>query len=251
MSKRIDLSGTILGRLTVISYQGDGKYLCHCSCGNKNHITQAKYIQQKRVKSCGCIKKEQAIKIGEKHSMLTATKKLENSLYIFSCDCGNLEFIRNGRDVKAGKIKSCGCLYHHLTNSEEYKSWRCMKQRCYCKNNKDYHNYGGRGITVCERWLESFENFYEDMGERPEPKKDYSLDRINVNGDYCKENCRWATTEEQLNNTRETIYIEYNNKKLTARDWSKLTGIKPELIRRRIHSGWTPERALNYWGKDG
>lgn len=195
MPKLIDLSGTILGRLIVISYQGDGKYLCHCSCGNMNHITRAKYIQQKR-------------------------------------------------------IKSCGCLYHNMTNSPEYQSWRGMKQRCYYKYDKDYHNYGGRDIKVCERWLHSFVNFYEDMGEKPSPKNKYSLDRINVNGDYTPQNCRWATSVEQSNNTRETIYIEYNNKKLTARDWSKLNGIKPELIRRRIHSGWTPERALNYWGKD-
>ena len=250
MPKLIDLSGTVLERLTVISYQGDGKYLCHCSCGNKTHITQGKYIKQKRVKSCGCIKKEQSIKIGEKYGMLTVVEKLKNSLYIFSCDCGNKEFIRKGGDVKSGKIKSCGCLFHNLTNSKEYKSWRSMKQRCYCPNNPDYHNYGGRGITVCDRWLESFESFYEDMGERPEPKKDYSLDRINVNGDYCKENCRWATAEEQSNNTRETIYIEYKNQILTARDWSKLTGIEPDLIRRRIGCGWEPAKALNYWTKD-
>ena len=122
------------------------------------------------------------------------------------CKCGK-ETIVLGSNLKGGHVKSCGCLNykpknlkHGMRYSSEYNSWRGMKKRCYQQSHKSFINYGGRGIKVCDRWLNSFENFYEDMGNKPSLK--HSIDRIDVNGDYEPNNCRWATHSEQNLNKR-------------------------------------------------
>jgi len=122
------------------------------------------------------------------------------------CDCGNSKKVL-GTNLKRGTSFSCGCLRsellrrskqtHGMTLTSEFNIWNGMRKRCLNKNNKDYKNYGGRGIKVCDRWLNSFENFYVDMGGRPSAK--HSIDRINNDGDYEPSNCRWATAKEQQN----------------------------------------------------
>jgi hypothetical protein len=126
--------------------------------------------------------------------------------------------------------------------SREYKSWDTMKSRCNNPKDPSYTRYGARGITICERWVHSFENFYEDMGERP---LEMSLDRKDNDGDYCKENCRWATRREQQNNRRDTKWIEYHGEIKTINQWAKDLNIGVETLRRRIkNSNWTKEEAL-------
>ena len=121
------------------------------------------------------------------------------------CDCGKETFINSG-NLRRGNTTSCGCLQkervttHGKRYSEEYRSWNMMKDRCYNPNNKSYKDYGGRGITVCDRWKDSFENFLEDMG--PKPSSKHSIDRINNDKKYEPNNCKWATQTEQNRNKR-------------------------------------------------
>lgn len=123
----------------------------------------------------------------------------------------------------------------------EESTYRNMKTRCNNPNATGYENYGGRGITVCERWLESFENFYKDMGPRPE---NTSLDRIDVHGNYDPSNCRWADWETQANNRTDNTILEYNGESKTIHSWAKELGILENTISYRLLRKWSIEEAL-------
>ena len=159
---------------------------------------------------------------GTKFSRWTVIKleKIIKSQYFWlcKCDCGNDKVVRES-DLKRGKSKSCKCLRgenlallntklkstHKKCKTTEYKSWSSIKSRCLNKKDKDYHNYGGRGITICENWKNSFENFLKDMGTKP--NNEYSIDRINNNLGYFKENCKWANSKEQARNRRKNVIV--------------------------------------------
>ena len=132
------------------------------------------------------------------------------SKWLCRCDCGT-EKVINGGNLTTGKVVSCGCYRiekhtkHNMSYSPEYLAWAGIKSRCYNPKAPRYPNYGERGITVCNRWLESFENFYADIGDRP--SKDYSIERLDVNGNYEPFNCKWATRFEQQRNIR----VQRNN----------------------------------------
>ena len=128
------------------------------------------------------------------------------------------------------------------SNTPEYKVWNNLKNRCTNPNIPGYKNYGGRGITVCKDWYD-FSNFIKDMGKRP--GENYSLDRINNDGNYCKDNCRWATKHEQVRNRRTNVYVEYKGKQRILKDLAIEVGLNYQLLQRRLSKGMSIEEAIN------
>ena len=174
--------------------------------------------------------------------------------WLCRCQCGNTGIVRSGNLVTETS-RSCGCLHidtittHKQTDTPEYSTWTAMKSRCYTKSNAGYPYYGGRGITVCERWLHSFPNFLVDMGHKPTPN--HSLDRIDSNGDYCPENCRWALQETQDNNRRSNRFITFNDKTQTVAQWAKEVGLTRTALLSRLAWGWPIEDALTWPAERG
>lgn len=171
---------------------------------------------------------------------------------VFQCHCGE-KFITRINTVKSGKAKSCGCerrkklkkriTRHGGSYKPEYTTWESMKSRCLCKTNKFYNVYGGRGITISDEWITDFKKFYEDMGPKPSPS--HSIDRINVNGNYCKENCRWEIRYNQDRNRTDNIFITYNGEKLIVADWAKKLGLHAQTIKDRLNRGLSIEECFN------
>lgn len=132
---------------------------------------------------------------------------------------------------------------HGYTGTPEHRVWIAMMQRCYNPNHPKYPSYGGRGIKVCDHWRESFTNFLEDMGKRP--GDNYSLDRVDNDGSYNRNNCRWATAKEQQNNQRANRLLEFNGRVQNVTQWSVELGIPYSRLEARIRRGWSVERALS------
>jgi len=163
--------------------------------------------------------------------------------WVVSCVCGSTVVMSSSNLRRSVKTeKSCGCvkLKHGLWKSKSYESWSGMMKRCYNENQKHYYRYGGRGILVCERWHD-FELFLSDMGERPEGM---SIERIDNDGIYERQNCKWATPEEQARNRRSNVLISVNGEQKCAKDWAAQYGIKPSIVYNRIRRGWDGIRAL-------
>lgn len=187
--------------------------------------------------------------IGKKYGRLTVLKLIGKTkhgclLYQCQCECGSIKDVES-RGLTDGRVLSCGCLRSKSLNmhgSITYKSWISAKQRCYNPNNHNYSKYGGRGITMCERWKSSFADFLHDMGERPSSL--YTLDRIDVNGNYDPSNCRWATSKEQGNNRRDNRLIEIDGRLLTTAQFSEEYHINYSNIRMELRKGLTPKEIV-------
>jgi len=197
---------------------------------------------------------------GMKFGRLTAISRAENTKqnraqWLCVCDCGNKK-IAQAAYLKKGTTRSCGCLAneqrkkaaqsqcHPYSRTERYrerKSWENMIARCYNPKSPDFKRYGGRGITVCDRWRESFEAFVVDMGARPD---NATIDRVDNNGNYTLENCRWATRVAQVNNRRDNRIIALNGIERTVAQWSEQTSLSHTCITHRLNSGWSAEKAL-------
>lgn len=207
-----DLTDQRFGRLTAIRPVGRkfGKnfhWLCRCDCGrevevNSSHLTAAK--SREKTVSCGCWSREKAAETSRITGHLRRT--------------------------------------HGASGTPEYSSYKSMLRRCYNQNYRCYELYGGRGITVCDRWRKSFGNFLDDMGPRPEGT---SLDRIDNQRGYEPGNCRWASQRQQLNNTRVNVVIEHDGRRMTLAEWARETGIHPRTLGSRLfRNKWDIQAAL-------
>lgn len=208
------------------------------------------------------------LKEGKRRITKSRGYRLYVRFWLCQCDCGKVVEIAQSSLI-IGFTKSCGCLNkeltsersktHGLSDSDEYKLFCSIKSRCYNSNDqKSFANYGGRGIKVCDGWLNSFESFYTDIISRigHKPSKELSIDRINNDLNYscghcdeCKKNnwpfnVRWATNLVQANNKTRSHFLTYNNETLTIAEWSRKLNISQYTLANRIKRGWSIERAL-------
>ena len=180
------------------------------------------------------------LKVLEDAEDIVSTKGIVARMVLCECKCGNNKVVRLG-NIKHGKTVSCGCFKkenpsgtkHGMSTTRIYKIWKIMKKRCSNKNTLCYKNYGERGIKVCDDWINSFENFNNDMNEGYSDK--LTIDRIDNNKGYSKENCRWATMKEQNNNRSNNRLLTFNGKTQTMSQWADETGINKGTISSRIN----------------
>ena len=203
MSKFIDLTGMVFGRLTVIkrvenSKRGESRWLCRCSCGNYKEV-QGNNLKSKQVQSCGCIRKE--------------VSSLKNKL-------------------------------HGMTKSRIYRIYQHMKDRCYRVTDKRYQRYGGRGIKICDEWLNSFVEFY-NWSIQNGYKENLTIDRIDNNGNYEPKNCRWITHKEQNRNYSRNVLLTYRGETKCIIEWSEELGIKYQTLKYRIKRGFCVEDIMS------
>jgi hypothetical protein len=207
----------------------------------------------------------QSLSVGDKFGRWTVVSEASGKTFpsrperlmaqwLCRCECGTERAVL-AHSLKAGKSTSCGCFTREASskantkhgatiggNSPEYETWGTMRDRCLNPRNKRFAKYGGRGITICDRWLESFANFLEDMGQRPSPK--HSLDRENNDKGYDKDNCRWATSDMQMVNRSVTRFVETPEGRIPLATLAKKHGIRANVLRFRILKGWPLDEAL-------
>lgn len=191
---------------------------------------------------------------GRRFGMWAVVRRGENighvAAFICRCDCGATSLVR-GHSLRSGGSTGCGCARskrlgdrarsHGKHNHHLYGTWVAMRDRCRRKNHDQFKNYGGRGITVCDRWAD-FESFLEDM--EPSWRHGRTLDRIDNDGNYTPENCKWSTQSEQLSNQRPKRSITFNGETRALSDWARVVGIHPSTLNNRLARGWPLEVAL-------
>lgn len=276
MRPKISLIGNTYWRLTVVSESkiktSDNKirYNCICICGNTKTVSRAN-LKSGDSKSCGCLLKE--VKeyqfnnnidiLGNRYGRLVVLGKKfigKKKYWECKCDCGVIKNILE-TSLRQGGSKSCGCIQKeslyigrefikkHLETvnklkTVEYTAWLNMKSRCLNKKNKHYQYYGERGIKICDEWVYDFDIFLKDVGRKPSKK--HSLDRIDVNGDYCKENCRWTTSHEQGVNRRHVIFCTKDEITLCKKDWAKKLNVSYYIFNKTLKKLNNFEDTYNY-----
>lgn len=188
-------------------------------------------------------------KIGDKYGLLTVLDISKGSNRILcKCDCGNIKEFKSC-NLYSGNSKSCGCLgspgntKHGDKNTRLYHIWKSMRERCNTTSCNSYKRYGGRGIKICPEWDDYL--LFKDWALKNGYKENLTIDRINVNGNYEPNNCRWATYKEQANNKTNNHFITFNGKTLTTAQWSEEIGINVNTIHRRIKKGLPIEKVLS------
>ena len=254
----VDISGQRFGRLVAIAYIGrtlKGKkspasfWNCRCDCGTEK-IIRLGFLRNGLTRSCGCLQAAVSV-IGKRFERLLVVSQ-KGTICQCICDCGTFHTVESGC-LKGSDTRSCGCLQRELvgakfrthgdSKSSEHCSWRGAKTRCFNPNDSEFHNYGKRGITMCERWVKSYLNFLKDMGRKPTPK--HSLERINVNGNYEPSNCCWATQKQQCNNRRNNRLLTFRGRTQNVQRWAEELGLKKQVINGRLGLGWTADKTLS------
>lgn len=170
--------------------------------------------------------------------------------WVCLCDCGNKKTIKGSDLRRCTDYLSCGCLRkemsvkHSMSRSSEYKSWQAMKYRCLNPNCKSYKDYGGRGITIHQKWVDDFKNFLFDMGRKPSP--DFSIERINNDEGYYPWNCRWADRRSQSNNRRSSKKVEIDGVEKSYAEWARVAGITTEAFSARMKAGKKGGELIKY-----
>ena len=269
MSRIKDIVGERFGKLTVVRYlRTDVKpyghtviWECKCDCGNIVEVS-TNALRSGNTKSCGCLISENLV--GMKFGRLTVMdreppkSKKAKGLWVCKCECGNVIKV-NTSALKSGNTTSCGCkrketlrqlrTKHGESDTRLYKVWSSMKNRCYNAKDVEYKNYGGRGITVCDEWKDSFVNFsqwaYENGYNKDAPKGQCTIDRIDVNGCYEPENCRWVNWHIQMNNKRNNRILTYNGESHTLAEWCEIVNIPYNCLKSRLNKlHWSVEKTL-------
>lgn len=260
MTRLDDLTGRTFGRLTVIerACHEKGKkphWICKCECGNYSVVASGN-LRTGSTKSCGCLNYEDLT--GKRFGRLTVIERdIEKSgngaFWVCRCDCGNHTTVSTSH-LNSGCVVSCGCFAietrkkantkHGQEGTRLYRIWNGMKDRCTNPNASGYALYGGRGIKVCDEWSKSFKSFY-DWALKSGYQENLTIDRIDVNGNYEPDNCRWATYKEQGNNKRSNRYITVNGETHTVSEWADSLSMKYNTLDERIRKGWSEEEAVS------
>jgi len=250
--KSIDITGRRFGKLVAVERSGMRRrnvvWKCVCDCGGVVHVIASTLVRGLQ-SGCGCLAGGKKDIAGVKFGKLTAKQEAGEpgraTIWLCECECGRITHVSVG-NLSSGHTKSCGCLHAesitkhgHSNRTGTYRSWQSMSDRCRNEHHKNYHRYGGRGITVCERWS-SFENFLADMGERPDGK---TLDRIDNDGNYEPGNCRWATQADQTNNQSRNKVVCVDGVSKTLAQWGRDTGLG-SLVYKRMHKGMSALEAV-------
>lgn len=258
-----DLTGRKYGNLTVIGFdrsEGGKRYWnCLCDCGNTRSVMTS-VLNRGFVTSCGCMNKTTMIDLtGKRFGRLLVTGLHEDPnddklKWDCVCDCGTKKVIY-GAYLRNGQVRSCGCLRAEneapkpdsFHSQRLYGVWRGMLQRCSDQNHSSFNNYGGRGISVCDEWKD-YRNFrdwaYANGYDEDHDTKACTLDRIDVNGNYCPDNCRWVDRKTQSRNTRRNYLIEYKGELLPATDVAEREGVNVYTLIQRLKGGCSLENAL-------
>lgn len=272
MREAKNMVGVKCGRLVVVARaprkgtQKGAFWECVCECGTHT-VVKGAALRRGVTVSCGCFTRDRMVAMGHSSALnltgqrcgkLVAIRSLGEGknrkvFWLCQCDCGKTVEVKV-QLFREEKVQSCGCLnrqpitgsasftHGHAPRSKvtrTYQTWQGMLQRCTNPLNPKFQDYGGRGITVCERW-QTFENFLADMGIRP---NGLSIDRINNDGNYEPGNCKWATRKEQMNNTRSNRWITFKGQTWRFREWAEQLGISETSLYRRLER-WAIEKAL-------
>lgn len=272
MAKLIDLTGRRYGKIVVVGRAEDRvlpsgyktvMWHCVCDCGNTS-IVSGKNLNHKinPTRSCGCgMYQIRNNLVGRKFGRLSVIEKVkgktlksgyEQQTYKCVCDCGN-ETVVPYSALMTGNTTSCGCYAkellgkrhrtHGKSHTKLYDVWKEMRYRCSKPSDKSYQYYGQKGIKVCAEWDNDYQEFY-DWAISSGYKKGLEIDRIDPNGDYCPENCRWITRREQMNNTTANRFITINGITHTLSEWSQLFSVNYDTVWDRLKLGWDEVSAL-------